>query len=294
MLHGLTMSSKSKRFPYASGFLTRILQERAYARDRALRAAGMPLVALGAAAIGIAVGFAVSLPLALVAAGIGFAAGSGILEKKIRTPRDADEARRFEAWAAAGEMRTLDSQRRLYKNIDPVAMQLMEAAAFHWTRVISATEGAYWSSPNLPAHWQAVRSQAIAAADAAMEELVLLCHTCMGTPQRDRKTDLKDVFEDFIELDIGDALQGLRQLTKADWQDYAHRSPNAAIILEPGKQIAERLRDLADEVESMSSQVLAEEPGRSASSAITSLDVVLSEMRTVRQAETELHQQQGL
>lgn len=194
--------------------------------------------------------------------------------------------------AASKALLKLHQERKLRKWMDPVAQELLEAGAYHFGRLRTALEGPAWSARDLPTHWETVRAQARAAGESAMWELVLLCNTCVGKPQVERKDGLKSVIEDFVDLDIADALQGLKEIASGDWARYAHTSPAARQIFEPGRQIAERLRDLADEIEAR-----APELGGSAGEALPrgsvgSIDAVLGELRAVRQAEEELRQEQ--
>ena len=96
-----------------------------------------------------------------------------------------------------------------------------------------------------------------------------------------------------MDLDIADALQGLKQMAKADWTAYAHQSPQSQAVSVHGRLIAERLQDLADDVEAKSSEVAVHSATTGGLQSLEALDGVLGELRTVKQAESELEQRIG-
>lgn len=213
------------------------------------------------------------------------------VDRRLRRSKSPEEAKRMESWKASQELHQLDQQRRFHKRMDPSMSQLLEAAAFHYSRIQAATTGSFWSSELLPAHWRSVRSQSLEAAEQAMEQLVVLAMPCVGDPQTDRGTAFKEAVEDLVDLDLGMAFDSLREVATADWTRYAHRSPNTKAAFEPGRAIAERMKRLADEVEQRAEDAV-KESGETlpADSAVNSLDVVLSEISAVEKAEDELQQ----
>lgn len=190
---------------------------------------------------------------------------------------------------ASSEMWKLEQQRKLHKQLDPSMSQLLEAAAYHYSRIVAATSGKFWTSDQLPAHWRSVREQALAAAEQAMEELIMLGSTCMGEPETNRGKAIKEAVEDLVDFDIVVAIGELRDVAAADWTKFSHHSPNTKHAFEPARDIAERLKKLADEIESRSEEVIKESGVRiPVESAVSSIDVVLSEMTSVSEAEEEL------
>ena len=184
--------------------------------------------------------------------------------------------------------------KKLHRWLDPIAGQLLEAGTYHWKRVHDHLNLPFWQSDDLPNHWSALREKSIEAADNAMAELVVLCSGCVGEPTKSRDDDLKDVIEDFVDLDIQDALQGLGRIVSSDDQAYSFHSPEAQVIFEPGRAIAERLKELADQVEQASTRARSESVDIPAGAYSTeSIDILLIEFRAVKQAEDELHQTQG-
>lgn len=147
-----------------------------------------------------------------------------------------------------------------------------------------------WDKGDLPDHWLSLREKAEKAANLAMAELLMLCMQCVGEPLKSRKGDFQAVMEDFVGLDIEDALRGLAKVTASHPKEYKFQSPRTRELFQPGRALAEQLKELADEIET--STRLAKIEMRSdlrTSLGKESIDSLLSEMRYVREAEEELH-----
>ena len=288
-------SHSSKRFPNLADYFRKVVERRLSRVQRLSNAIGCGLVAL-------------TTPLAGLAFGVGFSSlGAGLLaatlampvsvfawyliDKRLRRSRSPEEAKRMESWKASASLLSLEQQRRLHKLMDPTMSQLLEAAAFHYARIDAALASDYWSSESLPAHWRSVRSQSQEAADQAMEELVMLAMPCMGEPQADRGKVFKEAVEDLFDMDIVVAIGGIKEVATADWTRFAHRSPNASFAFESGRRTAEMLKKLADEIESKTSEVvIASGAVIDTGTAADSINVVLSEISAVKEAEDELQQ----
>ncbi len=207
--------------------------------------------------------------------------------------KDPHEQRRRDVFRTAAELRQLEVHHKLHRWMDPVALQLLEAGAYHWSRVRSSLTGPQWGAKQLPEYWQSLRNQVSVASDEGMSDLLLLARNCLGPPQKDKQSDIQGVIESFIDLDIADALQGLKQMASADWTAYAHQSPQAQMVAQHGREIAERLKALADDVESKAGEISMESSMPGELSSLEALDGVLGELRTVREAEEELQQRLG-
>ncbi|MFM9872161.1 MAG: hypothetical protein ACKVQS_01695 [Fimbriimonadaceae bacterium] len=195
--------------------------------------------------------------------------------------------------AAIHQLRKLDNEKKLPKWMDPVAMQLLEAGAYHWSRVRQSFDDVRWDKGDLPDHWLSLREKAERAANLAMVELLLLCMQCVGEPLKSRKGDFQAVVEDFVGLDIEDALRGLAKVTASHPKEYKFQSPRTRELFEPGRALAEQLKELADEVETSTRLAKTEMPSDlRVSLGKESIDSLLSEMRYVREAEEELHDHQ--
>lgn len=291
----LSRSRSQKRFPKLTGYLNVVVEKRVLRQNVLSSILGVASVAaivpsvlfltwLQTHGIGPTVlAGALALPVSILV--------WALADRKIRQPKSPQEQKRMEAWRAAAQLSSLAKQHRLHKRLDPTISQLLEAAAFHYERITTSLSGAYWSGESLPAHWRSVKSQAQEAADQAMEELILLAAPCVGDPQSDKGKVLKEAVEDLFELDIGEAISGFRDLANADWTRFAHHSPYAAQSFESGRSVAERLKRLADEIERKGVEVASETGALvSVTTASDSIDIVLNEIATVREAEGELRE----
>jgi len=192
--------------------------------------------------------------------------------------------------AALHQLRKLDNDKKLPKWMDPVAIQLLEAGAYHWSRVRMSFDDVRWDKGDLPDHWLSLREKAEKAANLAMAELLMLCMQCVGEPLKSRKGDFQAVMEDFVGLDIEDALRGLAKVTASHPKEYKFQSPRTRELFEPGRALAEQLKELADEIETSTRLAKIEMPSDLRTSlGKESIDSLLSEMRYVREAEEELH-----
>ena len=191
------------------------------------------------------------------------------------------------------QLNKLDQERKLTKWMDPVALQLLEAGSYHWSRVRKSFADTRWNSQELPEHWVSLKEKADHASNIAMAELLILCSQCIGEPIKTGKNDFQSVIEDFVDLDIEDALRGLARATATHPKEYRFSSQRTHEIFPEAKALAERLKELADEIEQATQIAKVEIPGLRASLGQDSIESLLSEMRTVRQAEDELRQHQS-
>lgn len=288
------MIKSNRKFPYFAGYLEVMNQE----ADREL-VSSVPASAWLSGA-GFALGAFLVLGLVsgswmggLIAAGLGalgLVVGMTYSWRKKRLREDPREQRRQEVFKVVGELRELEMHRKLNKWMDPVALHLLEAGAYSWTRIIKTLDSPQWSPRDLPAYWVQIKQQVQAAAAEGMADLLLLTRSCVGPPQKDRQDDIKNIFDSFVDLDIADALQGMKQMASSDWTAYAHQSPQSQAVAQHGRLIAERLKDLADDVEAKASEIAVSSSTMSGLQSLEALDGVLGELRSVRQAEDEVQQ----
>ena len=281
--------------PYFTGYLKAVAEK---GSPMPGNPAAMALGCLGplfvAPGVGVMVGFAAGVwpgVIAGVLAAAGCLAGGLAMENRARRPKSPAEERRRLAQGVASVLRSLSQQRKLHKQVDPLVMQLLEVGAYHWTRIRARLDMPSWTTGELPAHRVALRKQIQDAADAAMDDLLLLAQGCIGDPDRNRGDDLKAAFEDLADLDISEALAGFRRVAETDWTTYAHHSPHSGAVMSSGRPVVEKLAALADEVESMALPSVEAATPQTASA--DSLDVLLSEIKSIRQAEQELEQRLG-
>jgi len=216
----------------------------------------------------------VSIPVTLVVGVPGIAALIGVARAQAGKARTPEAQRRLEIRRAASEMLAM-KKRRLVKRLGVPLASLLEEAARHYYRAHSALNGPFWTSPTLPSHWRILREQALASAEAGMGDLLLLAQGLMS-PSKEKPSWHEEVREALDEILGKPVLSG----------EFVGTFPPD---FEPARAIAERLRSLAEEVESATMMVLQDGSSQAVGS-VGSLDATLHELRQVRQAEDEMRQ----
>lgn len=288
--------SKRKRMPNFVRYVERRSPE--VARDDSARVlAGCTLGPLAMLGIGLALaqvvsGFVAAL-LTLVVGTPVVVATLALVLGRLGKPRSAEEKRRAAIHTLLESVGASIERKRLHREIDPTAAQLWEAAAYYWLAIRETLDGPWWASAT--GQYAALREQSKRAADEAMDEIVLLGSSCMGRPGRERKDDLRDAVEDLAELDIAEALEGFKRLAGSDKQAYSHRSPNIAAVFPAMRDLAEKLKLMSAEVSDLSQKAAATATaGPESLPAASGIDLVLTELKAVRQAESELEEDQRL
>jgi hypothetical protein len=241
-----------------------------------------------AGAVGGAMSLVVALALGLsgewIAAGavfVGFPLLWGTLAwgiGRLRRPRTARDQREIEIKEAVVAFKPLLTKRRLAKSVGSATAVLLEEAARYWNRATTALNGAFWTDESLPGHWQTVRTQALEAADDAMGDLILLAEQNMQPVSS--KSDWQDV--------VGNVVGGLLGV-----EEQASDEPLPPMF-GTARDIAEKLKLLASQVEQATQQVIKEQPENELLRSTASLDACLSELKSIQEAETELQQNQGI
>ncbi|MCW5937257.1 MAG: hypothetical protein KIT11_08125 [Fimbriimonadaceae bacterium] len=289
------MAGRKKRTPYLANYL-----DWCATQERAAMATSMPLIGCGTTVVAGTLTFLASNAAfgtvnALLLAGLTGAVATWIVtalaKAASRKEPVSDKTRR--GWESARGMKSLADTRKLHKWMDLPNLEVLDAAAFHWSRIHGSLNQAPWTDQHLPEHWVRVRGQALAAANEAMADLTILASQVVGPPSRDKEQELVEIVEDLFDLDIKDALQGLKSMTSGDWREYTHKSPQSKFVFSQARPIAERLQSLADEIERASVEVREDMTPLDSYGSNKSLDAVLSELRAIRQAEDELEQRLG-
>jgi len=162
---------------------------------------------------------------------------------------------------------------RLHKELDAVAGDLLEESARSWREIMLTFDGPFWSSQNLPAHWQAIKKQTSSAATVAMEEQLVLLRDSYQPLQ---SAGLKDVVEDVIE----NYVTGVR----------VRKSGRFPVAFDHARAIAEKLRQTSIEI-ARTTQDISQSPAmQNEYSSADALDLALGDIRSVKQAEEELRQ----
>jgi hypothetical protein len=267
------VASKAKQYPHLAEYLA------STHRSQTVNPFSVLLVVFGV------IGAFISLPvflITLVAGGtipvpfmmllmsaLMIAGGTGMLRRKKSRP----DALKIESDEIAGRLReTFD--KRWFGRVRPnPSLLLLDECARHWSRVHAALSSAFWRREDLPKHYYSLRDQAGHAADRAMMEALVMAspHLPKGTEKRDWTDAINDVLNDVFKTP--DSLELL------------------PVEFAPAREIGEKLRSLAQEVESMTRQVANEVASQPAFNAEQQLDLCIQDIRTVREAEEELRQQ---
>jgi hypothetical protein len=202
------------------------------------------------------------------------------LRKRGRPPKTPEQVRKEQA---AKLYRTLWNKatqtKKLHKLLNPAAAALLEEGARNWLRVQRALAGPIWGSPNLPGHWKQIRERSLSAAEHAMADLALLVEPFLD-PQQPPKPAFAQVVDDVMDaiMPTNEPLPLVELLP---------------IEFEPARQIAEKLKLLASEVEASAREVALVPESQEALGSPSDIERTLSELRAIREAEGELRQQVG-
>ncbi len=215
-------------------------------------------------------------PVELSAIGAVVAAGFGVgaaLAKPARRRSSVDEV--FErAEAVAETLRQYSSRRRLHLVLHPGIATILNECAGFWQRIQMASDRKLWEDAGVEPHWLNARADWEAAADLAMAQALLLTDSSINrAPARPR-----------VEEVVGDLLD-----------TYVFNRPNQSSeplppAFEPLREIAEKLQALTVEVEGATRRLSDTTREAPTADAVKRLDEVLTELRSIHEAETELRQ----
>lgn len=206
---------------------------------------------------------------------LGFAAVLGIVSTRVKPPAAPTPEQEL-ARRADGIASQLKAQaNRLHRALHPAVADTLDACAGYWLRIRSALDLPGWQGSDVPAHWTALRNEALLAANAAMDEALVHAGTTLNhVPPARPLEQISDALEDV----------GFGPLV-GDRRGY---EPMPATFT-PVRDLAERLRELAERCETASHQRRVEAP-EPISPAFRRLDAALGEMRNLEEAEGELRQ----
>jgi hypothetical protein len=237
--------------------------------------APLGFVGLGALSVLFAREFPVWMLLFFIPAMIVIAVSTAVkISWSLQQPRNEEEQREMVSFENAKQM-----SRAVYnKQINPFAARLLEGCAYHRARILAAVERPGWEH----SHLRSMRDSAVRAADEAMNDAMAICTPYVG-PGHSISGAWKDLAQDVVEGQLGDALKRLSTMLEADRPGEIVDRRKLPQELWPAYDIAVKLQKLASEVESSAQRVA--EPSDLKSS---SLDQVLSDLAAIKQAESEL------
>lgn len=199
-------------------------------------------------------------------------------------PRDEAKKAVVEAHKAAKKMLEHVRGRRLHRYMDVPTAEVLEACAFHWSRVRGALDSPAWNPDLLEGHWFAVRDQALRAADEAMLEAIYLARAGLSEKRQSGSPEFLEWAEDFFAVDAEELLRKLGVKYGTSDEDVYGYQP---ALLRPLHQIGTKLRTLADEMEQAPAPS-ARPMAAARQSSTSAIDLALNEIGALKRAEREL------
>ena len=180
---------------------------------------------------------------------------------------------RLEAHRLFGAMRKMLTLNRLHRDLSESTLTLLNEIARTRMETKQLLESPYWRQPTLPDTYAQLRDQAITATDQAMMDAVLQFRATIPTEIQTRKPG------DYVN----EALETFLKVQK-------NPVPGGDIGFDGAFKIADKLQQMRTELEKMT--VKGESEALFTPSDIPGgmLDITMSEIRTIRQAEEELRQ----
>lgn len=176
---------------------------------------------------------------------------------------------------ADGVVMELKKYAYLHRAFHPAVGATLEECAGYWTRILAALDGPQWAGSETLPQWSSLRNEALLAARLAMDEALIHAGTTLVfVPQTKPLEHVSDALEDI----------GFGPLIK-NGREYEPMPPS----FRPVRDLAERLRELAERCETAATQRRQESP-EPMSAAFRHLDAALGEMRHLEEAEGELRQ----
>lgn len=245
--------------------------------------AGLGFIGAAGAAI-LAIRFGIPIWAAMPTFMIGTSVALHQIDLWLKKPRSTDERYFLELDSIMSKYAQSMNRRRLHRELDNTAAQLLEASAYYWVRIRDQMSTPAWNSDATPSHLRAVRLQILQAATEAMREQMALCVRCLNMSSGSKNTDLRDVLEDTFGIDVDKILDSLRSNPIAKRGMPSEHLPE---IFDASRNLAEKLKRLSGEVDQMASENMKNFQG-DGSGAVASIDAALRGLGEVRAAETEL------
>jgi len=237
----------------------------------------------GGIATSLGVGIAVALSghgLASILAGIACSAATFIVVmlfafraslRSRNAQQEPEVLHRRQAFQVAERLEKLLDARRLSRDLSFEVSTLLEESARNWQNVRTMLDSPYWNRADLRPALRSVRDQSLVAVDQGMQEMLLLLAT--NVPNKPGQWTFAELFEDVS----GKNLFGARAKVE-------HLSP----FYDEARYVAEKLKELADQVEEASRTMVGEALVEGAPRPGSALEVTLSELKQIKEAEAEL------
>lgn len=213
------------------------------------------------------------LEVATATFGVYMLGAFGISYKRKSKEADPQVELKREARQVAQRLDHCMHEKRLHRDLSVEILALLEEASRNWHRARSALESPYWKRADLPSHLRAVREQSLVAIDQGMQEMLVLFST--SVPKEPGKWTIGELADEVIGQDVFSSRGRLDHISP--YYQEAHG-------------VTSKLLELADQVESVSQQLAGQELITGAPKPGSALEATLAELRQLKQAEEELHQ----
>lgn len=242
--------------------------------DRPNPMAYAPVVVVGAGMLGAVAGSELTHSgiVATLTFLIGFVGSGAWMVRRSQKPVPPLDLHAQEATEVAKGMGIMLARRRLHRDIDGGSLLLLDECARYWLRARAALDAPYWTSGKVALPHATLRQKALAACDGAMDDVLL--HYRAHVPEHVEHRNPIDYVDEALE-----------QFT---FRAKGGEFPPAEFALV--RQIADKLRDLAQEAEHLGEQARQDPIVAEEFIPRTLLDETLSELREIRMAEEELRQ----
>ena len=216
---------------------------------------------------------AISIPLTLVVSALSGAVAIFAMRAKKAELYTPEVESRLEAHRLFGSMRKMLTLNRLHRDLSESTLTLLNEIARTRMETKQLLESPYWRQPTLPDTYSQLRDQAITATDQAMMDAVLQFRATIPTEVQSRRPG------DYVN----EALETFLKVPKVP-------VPGGDIGFDSAFKIADKLQQMRSELEKMTVKGESEVAFTPNDFPGGMLDLTMSEIRTIRQAEEELRQ----
>lgn len=199
--------------------------------------------------------------------------GGGIAEYNAKEKFLQGHPRAAKSQEVHGRLKKYLEEGKLHRHLEPAIAALLEECARSWCRIDATLSGPIWTMNDLSTHWETLRQNLRLASNEAMDNVLFLLEPSF------RHQPKSESWETHFRGFLADVL-GLVSIE--DQGPF----PNE---FEPARLLAQKLVDLANQVESATAKLSQQKPSY-ASAGAKSIDDCLAELRQLEEAETELHQ----
>jgi len=193
------------------------------------------------------------------------------MSQRIKAPTREDEVL-GKADEVALKLKELSVRRRLHLVLHPGIGAVLNECAVYWKRIQDLSNSRMWADAQLSDQWKLARQEWIHAADFAMAEALLLAEP--GLTLRPSRPRPEELVEDLLDTYVFQRPKGRDEVLPANFQ--------------PLRDLAEKMRSLAEEVQTAQASIGSERSLTVEADAGERLDQVLSNLRSINEAEEEL------